>query len=200
LVASEESGLSVAPEDLGAHFLHEAVEEGDFTARDAAELELSLREDSAEEDEANNGADISVWTRMVEQAAHDGTASEQLRVAAAFGADALETEREVLPEDEPTGPLRLDDSRVRDTSLMDQEGAAFDETVSPDVDIEDTGRHARLTARDALGEQVRGSAEPVAAHGGGRRRKIQQVTGKTLRKAAGKLRTIAKKIKRTASR
>jgi hypothetical protein len=200
LVANEESGLSVAPEDLGAHFLHEAVEDGDFTARDAAEFEFSLREDSAERDEANSGAEISVWTRMVEQAVHDRGASEQLEVAAAFGADALETEREVLPEDEPTGPFRLHDSRIRDTSLMDREGAAFDEIVSPDVEIEDTGRHARVTARDALGEQVSGSAEPVAAHGGGRRRKLHQATGKTLRKAAGKLRTIAKKLKRTASR
>ncbi|HKU44321.1 MAG TPA: hypothetical protein VJR89_39450 [Polyangiales bacterium] len=42
----DEAGLGIAPEDLGSHFLSEAIEQGDLSARDVAELELLLSNDS----------------------------------------------------------------------------------------------------------------------------------------------------------
>jgi len=200
-VAHDEAGLSIDPEDLGSHFLSEAVEQGDFSTRDAADLELSLLGDPESDDRPST--EISVWTRMVDLATDGGGASEQLRAAAVFGADALEAVRQSGPAEleaeserqTDTGSIRLTDSAIRERSLMDQEGASLDETVSPEVDADDTGHHSRLTSREALGDQVRGAPEPRADGGS---RKLRNAAGAKLRKAARKVQSIAKRIARDA--
>jgi hypothetical protein len=201
-VAHDESGLSIDPEDFGSHFLSEAVEQGDFSTRDGAALDLALLGDPESEDRPST--EISVWTRMVDLATEGGGASEQLRDAAAFGADALEAARLSGPaeleaeseRDTDIGPMRFTDSATRERSLMDQEGAAFDETVSPEIDSDDSGHHSRVTARNALGDQVRGTPDSHAANGGARSRKLRTAAGAKLRSAARKVRSIAKKITR----
>ena len=56
----DEAGSSIAPEDLASHFLSEAVEQGDFVPRDAAELELKLSvEESAS---ANVEIELGAWS------------------------------------------------------------------------------------------------------------------------------------------
>jgi hypothetical protein len=201
-VARDESGLSIDPEDLGTHFLTEAVEQGDFSLRDAADLDLSLLGDPESDDRPST--EISVWTRMVDLATEGGGASDRLQQAAVFGADSLEAVRQPGPaeleaeseRETDSGPIRLTDSAIRERSLMDQEGAALDEIVSPDIDAEDTGHHSRLTARESLGDQVRGTPDARAADGGSRSRKLRNAAGAKLRKAARKVRSIASRIKR----
>jgi hypothetical protein len=203
-VAHDESGLSIDPEDFGSHFLTEAVEQGDFSPRDAADLDLSLLGDPESDDRPST--EISVWTRMVDLATEGGGASEQLRDAAAFGADALEAVRlsgpaELEMESEresEAGPFRFTDSAIRERSLMDQEGAALDEIVSPEIHADDTGHHSRVTARNALGDQVRGTPDTPTANGGSRSRKLRTAAGAKLQKAARKVRSIAKRLTRDA--
>jgi hypothetical protein len=201
VVTYEESGLSIDPEDLGSHFLSEAVEQGDLRPRDAADLDLSLLGDPESDDRPST--EISVWTRMVDLATEGGGASEQLRDAAVFGADALDAERHLgLAEleaeserEEPTGSIRLTDSAIRERSLLDSEGAALDETVSPDVDAEDSGHHSRLTARESLGDQVRGAPEaPKGRNVDARSDKRRNSAGAKLRKAARKVKNLAKRL------
>lgn len=195
-VGSDEAGLSVDPEDLGSHFLHEAVEQGDGIARDAAVPSMSIIEDPEREGEDEVLADgteteVSVWNRMVDLAVHGG-GGDQLRDAAAFGADALEAQREMPDSGEiDSAPVRVTDSSIREASLMDREGPIPGETVSPEVDLDDTGRHTRLTPREALGEQVRGAMEHAK-----KRTKPKRATGvkATIRKAAGKLHDLADRV------
>jgi hypothetical protein len=206
IVERDEAGLSIAPEDLGNHFLSEAVEQGDLSARDAAELELAMLGDP--ESEERPSVELSVWTRLVDLAADGGSASEQLTAAAAFGADALEDarrpgpaelEREAERADE-SGPLRLTDSAIRERSLLDQEGAALDETVSPEIDAEDSGHHARLTPREALGDQVRGKREPAARGVRTRSRELQTAARSKLNRTAGKVRAMARRVARKVAK
>jgi hypothetical protein len=204
VVARDDSGLSIDPEDLGTHFLSEAVEQGDLSARDAADLDLSMLGDP--ETDERPSTEISVWTRMVDLATEGGGASEQLRDAAVFGADALDAEQQSGPaeleaeseREDQSGPIRTA-STVRDRSLLDQEGAALDETITPDIDMEDSGHHSRLTAR-ALGEQVSPRAERAVARVKSRSRKLRTAAGAELRKAARKVKKLAKKITRKAPR
>jgi len=204
VVAHDESGLSIDPDELGNHFLSEAVEQGDLRARDAADLDLSMLGDPESDDRPST--EISVWTRMVDLATDGGGASEQLRDAAVFGADALEQERQSGPaeleseseREAESGPIRMTDSAVRERSLLDQEGAGLDETIAPDNDMEDSGHHSRLTS-GALGAQLRPRAEPAAASGvKSRSRKLRSAAGAKLRKAAGKVKKLANKITRDA--
>jgi hypothetical protein len=206
IVERDEAGLSIAPEDLGNHFLSEAVEQGDLSARDAAELELAMLGDP--ESEERPSVELSVWTRLIDLAADGGGASQQLTAAAAFGADALEDARRPGPaelereteQDDASGPIRLTDSAIRERSLLDQEGAAFDETVSPEIEADDSGHHARLTPREALGEQVRGTRERKARGVRGRSRKLRTAARSRLNEAAGKVRAIARRVARKVSR
>jgi hypothetical protein len=201
VVGYDESGLSIDPEDLGAHFLSEAVEQGDVGPRDAADLDLSLLGDPESDDRPST--EISVWTRMVDLATEGGGASEQLREAAVFGADALEAERNSGPaeldaeseREEDSGTIRLTDSAIRERSLMDSEGPALDEVVSPDVDADDTGHHSRLTSRESLGDQVRGTPEPSGQKVGGRSHQLRNAAGSKLRKAARKVKNLANRLK-----
>ncbi len=202
----EEPGLSVDPEDLGNHFLTEAVEQGDLMARDAADLELAMLGDPESEDRPS--VELSVWSRMVDLAADGGSPSQQLQAAAAFGADALEADRGTGPAeleaesefDEDTSAIRLTDSAIRDRSLLDQEGPGFDEVVSPEVEAEDGGRHARSTPGDALGGKARGASEPARRGVRARGRQLQTTARSKLSKAAGQVRALARRISRKAKK
>jgi hypothetical protein len=203
-IAHDEPGLSIDPEDLGSRFLSEAVEQGDFTTRDAADLELSLLGDPESDDRPST--EISVWTRMVDLATEGGGASEQLRAAAVFGADALEAVRLAGPaeleaeseRERDSVSIRVTDSAIRERSLMDREGAALEETISPEIEADDSGHHSRLTAREALGDQVRGTPDRPATEGGSRSRRRRNAAGAKLRKAARTVRSIANRIARDA--
>jgi hypothetical protein len=201
----DESGLSIAPEDLGNHFLSEAVEQGDLSARDAAELELAMLNDPESEDRPS--LELSVWTRMVDLATVDESASERLTAAAAFAADAAledapgpaELDRDAQQE-AGSGPIRVTDSAIRERSLLDAEGPAFNETVSPEIDAEDSGHHARLTSREALGDQVRGKREPAPRGVRARSRQLRTAASSKLNKAAGKVRAIARRVARNVTK
>ena len=200
----EESGLSIDPEDLGSHFLTEAVEQGDLGARDDAALELAMLGDPESDDRPS--VELSVWSRMVDLAADGGTPSEQLRAAAAFGADALEAERSDGPaeleaeseRDEDTTAIRFTGSAIRDRSLLDEEGPVFGETVSPEIDAEDGGHHSRLTPREALGGQVRGASDPAPRGVRARSRQLRTTARSKIRQAAGQVRALARSIGRKA--
>jgi len=203
--AREEPGLSIDPEDLGNHFLTEAVEQGDLSPRDDAELELAMLGDPESDDRPS--VELSVWSRMIELS-NDGGNSEQLRAAAAFGADALEAERSEGPaeldaeseREEDSTAIRFTDSAIRDRSMMDQEGAAFDETVSPEIDAEDGGHHARLTPREALGGQVRGAQETAPRGVRARSRELRTAARSKLNQAAGQVRALARSLGRKAKK
>jgi hypothetical protein len=202
MATREESGLSIDPEDLGSHFLTEAVEQGGLIARDDADLDLATLGDPESEDRPS--VELSVWSRMVDLANDGGSPSEQLRAAAAFGADALEAERSEGPaeleaeseRDEDTSAIRFTDSAIRDRSLLDQEGPAYDETVSPEIDAEDGGHHSRLTPREALGGQVRGAADPAPRGVRARSRQLRTAARSKLSQAAGQVRAMARRIGR----
>ena len=195
--ASDEGGLSVDPDDLGSQFLREAVQQGDPVGRDVAELELALREDSEAADRPST--EIATWSKMVEMAVRGGGASDPLREAAAVGAERLDAERTEAPEPPAAHDLTLLDSSIRDVSLLDHEGASLDEFIAPTIDLEDTGRHARTTSREALGEQVRGPSEPPATPKK-KRGKLERAASGKLRKAAGKLRRVAKQLAHASHR
>lgn len=205
-VARDESGLSVDPEDLGNHFLTEAVEQGELGGRDDADLELAMLVDP--ENDERPSVEISVWSRMVDLATEGGGTTEQLQAAAAFGADALDDERRAGPaeleaeseREEEDSAVRLTNSAIRDRSLLDHEGAGLDETVSPEVDADDSGRHARVTAREALGGQVRGVPDPAPRGMRARSRQVRSAARSKLSKAAGKVRALARRIGRKAKK
>lgn len=189
--ATDEGGLSVAPDELGSHFLSEAVQQGDLAAREAAELEFAWNADP--EAAERPSTEISAWTQMVDLAVERETSAALLE-AADLGAERLETEREPVAEPTPDDRMSLADSSIRDVSLLDHEGAAAGEVVSPDIDLEQTGRHARSTSRGALGEQVRGGSEPPAATSGKPR------STSKLKRAAGKLKRVAKQLSHASHR
>lgn len=205
-IGHREPGLSIDPEDLGNHFLSEAVEQGEPIERDDIDLRLAMLGDPESDDRPST--EISVWTRMVDLANEGGGASEQLRDAAAFGADALDAERDTMPaeldvdrdrdEEDESDSIRLTDTAIRERSLLDREGSAQDEVVSPDIDADDGGHHARLTPREALGAQVRARAERAAGGVKKRGNKLTAAAGAKLRKAARKMRNFANKITREA--
>jgi hypothetical protein len=184
-LSGDEAGLSIDPEDLGNHFLSEAVEQGDLGVHDAAELEFTLH--AGESDIAD--IDLGMWETMTELAVQNGGTSAELRAATDFGAERLAAERERERVPAPSHWLNMHDSSTRETSLLDREGAARDRTLAPRVDSDDSGRHAR-NPREALGEQVSG---PRAAADGG---KLKTAARASLRSAAGKLRGIASKLAR----
>lgn len=205
-IGHREPGLSIDPEDLGNHFLSEAVEQGEPIERDDFELKLAMLGDPESDDRPSS--EISVWTRMVDLATEGGGASEQLRDAAVFGADALDAERSSAPaeldsesereEEDESEPIRLTDTAIRERSLLDREGPAQDEVLSPDIDADDTGHHARLTSREALGAQVRSRAERAAGGVKTRRSKLTAAASAQFRKAARKMRNFANKLTREA--
>jgi hypothetical protein len=190
-----EDGLSVDPDDLGAHFLSEAIEQGDLSPRGAADYELSLQSGS-ETDAAMVGpnfeSDNSLWEQTVGLAVQTAGGVDQLRASAAIAADELDAALD--EEDDEEQAVSVTESHIRELSLFDREAPESGETVSPEAQTEDGGHHARSTSRDALGEQVTGarSEAPAAASSkkGGRIRRtaVSALRGaRKLKHLAGKL-------------
>ncbi len=211
LVASDENDLSIRPEDLGSHFLSEAVQQGELAGHDVAELELALLDEQEDSDTApSTVAELEVWSRMLDLAAEGGSdLSEPMREAADYGADSLDAERLLQRDSTPSISARWDHSVIREISLLDREGTSADETIAPEVDFEDSGRHARSHARGALGQQVGDSDRIGGAYDGAepkgptRRKRIKRAATAKLKnaagKAAGKIRGLATRIKRAAA-
>jgi hypothetical protein len=194
-----EDGLSIDADELGSHFLSEAVEQGDLSTRSAADLELSLLT-GAETDAAQPGpnfdGDNSLWEQTVGLAMQSAGGVDQLRASAAIGADELDAALDEDGQDDPEG-TSVADSHIRELSLFDREAPEPGETVEPDIQTEDGGHHARSTPRDALGEQVTGArAESLPRKASG---KIRNTAARALR-AASRIKKLAGKIASKAKR
>lgn len=193
-----EDGLSIDADDLGSHFLSEAVEQGDLSTRQFADLELSLLT-GAETDAAMPGPNLdagdSLWDQTVGLAVQSDGGLDQLRASAAIGADELDA---ALDEDEDTTRNELSsESHIRELSLFDREAPEPGETLEPELRAEDGGHHARSTPRDALGEQVTGArAEPAPRKPSGRLRK----TAVSALRAARRIKKFAGKLASKAAR
>jgi hypothetical protein len=196
-LARDEEGESLAPEDLGSHFLSEAVVQGDSGARDLATLELAMLEDAEPDEAPSSDAEIAAWSRLVQLAAEGGRASKPLWAAAAYGIEALEAARESPRKPRPQRAVRLHDSSIREASLLDHEGAESDETWSPEIEVEDGGRHARAGHDHGSLEH---RPELAAEDGGPRARKLSQVAHSKLRSAAGKIRGLTQQLSKKARR
>lgn len=71
-MAVPEESLSVFPEDLGSHFLSEAVEQGDLSVHETFETERALLADAELDDTSALDSEISLWTRILDRAAASG--------------------------------------------------------------------------------------------------------------------------------
>jgi hypothetical protein len=194
-----EDGLSIDADELGSHFLSEAVEQGDLSTRSAADLELSLLT-GAETDAAQPGpnfdGDNSLWEQTVGLAVQTAGGVDQLRASAAIGADELDAalDEEGLDDTEPSS---ITESHIRELSLFDREAPEPGETLEPEIQTEDGGHHARSTSTDALGEQVTGPrAESSPRKPSGRIRK----TAVSALRAARRIKNLAGKIASKAAR
>jgi hypothetical protein len=146
-VANDDCSLSLAPEDLGCHFLAEAMEQSVLGLRDNTELERALLED-AELEGPHSSAEIALWARIVDRATHDGALFEQVRDAIAADAAAPEELSQVEPEERASDDdaVRLITTNIHEASLMDREGEEQDETLTPEIETDDAGRHTHAAA------------------------------------------------------
>jgi hypothetical protein len=197
---ADEDGLSIDADDLGSHFLSEAVEQGDHSPRSAADLELSLLT-GAETDAAQSGpnfdSDNSLWEQTVGLAVQSAGGVDQLRASAAIGADELDAALEEYDDTDVAEAMSFTDSHIRELSLFDREAPEPGETLEPETQLEDGGHHARSTPRDALGEQVTGArAERVPRKPSGRIRK----TAVSALRAARRIKKLAGKFASKAAR
>ena len=80
-LATPEDTLSLYPEDLGSHFLTEAVEQGDLSVRDTRDSERALLEDAEIDDGPVSASEVTLWTRILERASEDEALLDQLQEA-----------------------------------------------------------------------------------------------------------------------
>ena len=151
LEASAEPDLSVDPEDLGARFLSDAVEQGDFDPERAWPADSSLSEGPARDQPLggpNFVAGNSVWEQTVDLANRTQGAADQLREAPAESSDDVnagldEGSEERRNDRGGAARIRLAES-ITEQSLFEREGDEDDETIPPDVDQDEQGSHSRL--------------------------------------------------------
>lgn len=172
LEASAEPDLSIAPEDLGSRFLSDAIEQGEFDPERAWSGSASLFESPAH-DEPLSGPNFvagnSIWEQTVDLETRTRGAADQLRepapplpgddFAAAVENELEEDTAQISTEE----TLRVAQSSIREFSLLDREGEEGDETISPDVDLDDQRpkQYVRvLRGRDA-GPQPRATRTPA---------------------------------------
>jgi len=67
VISTPEETLSVYPEDLGSHFLSEAVEQGELHVREALDVERALLEAAELEESAVSDEEVALWTRILER-------------------------------------------------------------------------------------------------------------------------------------
>jgi hypothetical protein len=132
----DEPGLSVDPEDLGAHFLSEATETSVRRRPD----ELSLAE-AAPTDEALSGPNFdpeqTVWDSTVDMSLQAD--EEPLEPSAEPGEEPFSSE-----DDASRDTLDLTQDTIREGSLLDREGEEPGEVQSPVLITDDT-RHPHDT-------------------------------------------------------
>jgi hypothetical protein len=192
-----ETGLSVDPEDLGAHFLSEATEQGNFQSVSGGQgLELSIASAPPSDEAAvgpNFESEHSVWEQTVD------LALQNPELEGMTGASELTTQQEERDNLGSDSDVRVTESHIRELSLFDRESDELGETTEPDAPAEDGGRHARQTSHVPLGAQVEdtqrrtGSAKSAAKRGP----KLLGGTRSALKGVATKLRHVAKKLERS---
>ncbi len=150
---------------MATRWLSEATEQGQAVPRSRLDSELSLTS-GPDTDEAmmppNFAYENTAWEQTVGLMVETKGAADQLRGPAAVEDEdeheADLSERESI-EDE-LSHRSTSDSSIREISLFDRVNEAGDDTVAPDVDAEEAGRHARTTARRAYGRQVEEATDP----------------------------------------
>jgi hypothetical protein len=100
-LATPDDTLSLYPEDLGSHFLSEAVEQGDLSVRDTLEAQRALLEDAEISDGPVSASEVTLWTRILERASEDGALFEALQESA------------ILDAPEPVGVANGRSSKLR---------------------------------------------------------------------------------------
>jgi hypothetical protein len=156
-----EAGLSLEPEEMGARWLSEAIEQGEATPRNRLESELTLTT-GPDTDEVltppNFEYENTLWEQTVDLVTETQGAADQLRAPAAIEQESDPSERE--PDLETEDVLLANDASVREFSLLDRVNEAGDDTIAPDFETEDAGRHARVTPRHEYGLQVEEAPVP----------------------------------------
>lgn len=128
--ASHERGLAVDPDDLGAEFLSEATEQGNFEGERDTELSLGGPPPSDAAD-ADYDPNASVWDETVRR----GPQSDIREVTdpALQDDDPLDREEQL---DRPT-PVDVHQARIVAASLFDEEAEEPGEVRSPEVKTDD---------------------------------------------------------------
>ena len=124
-----DSGLSVAPEDLGRQFLRDATEQDNFeSSRGGDTPEMSIVE-GAPSDDALPGPtfdpDQTIWESTIDLSLESGGLDEMREESSPEGNDSTQG----LYEEEEE--IDLGREYVREGSLLDREGDALGETKAP---------------------------------------------------------------------
>jgi hypothetical protein len=186
-----QGGLSVDPEDLGVRFLSEATEQGEALTHPMMDSELSLIGGPGSDEvltPPNFERENTLWEQTVDLVTQTENAAAQLRAPGVFDDESEPSDRELEEEDE----LRTTESSIRELSLFDREGESGDDTIVPDIEPEDGGRHARSAPSRELGAQIEGANEPPAAASG------KNLAGLPRRAARAALRGTASALRRFA--
>jgi len=145
--AFAEEGLSVAPEDMGARFLADATEQGNFESLRPAELAEVEMPGPPVSDEPlvgpNIDVDESVWAQTVDLTLLAGSGDALTLDAASDDSFEEGEEDEDYDEDDENG-VDLLGSEIREGSLLDQEADEPGETKAPTTNTDETTRRGRL--------------------------------------------------------
>jgi hypothetical protein len=163
LEASAEPELSVDPEDFGARFLSEAIEQGDFDPERAWEGSASLFESPARDQPLGSPNFNPIWEQTIDLQSRTQGAYDQLREPPPplpgdeFDAEIDDNLNADATQVRSKESLRLGQSSIREFSLLDREGDEGDETIPPDVDLEEQRSHTRSAPLRELGQHMRSS-------------------------------------------
>jgi hypothetical protein len=129
-----EPGLSVDPEDLGARFLSEATEQGNYESLTGQPPELSIMSGPPSDEPLtgpNFDPDHSVWEQTVDLTLQSSADDPLTEVAPEGG----EHEPEALSRE-----VDLIERSIQEASLLDEEGSTSDEVQEPRVDADEQSR------------------------------------------------------------
>lgn len=189
-----QGGLSVDADELGVRFLSEATEQGEALQHPLMESELSLvggPDTDAALMPPSFERENTLWEQTVDLVTQSNGASDQLRAPSQFEDEGDIAERETEENIQPVGR-----SDVRELSLFDREGESGDDTIEPDLESADHGRHGSAAPHADLGVQVEGQPEREAgenaAKGGNARALPKRAARSVLRSVAGVLRRFSK--------
>jgi hypothetical protein len=169
LSEAREPGMSVDPEDLGSHYLAEAVEQGEAPAHTALEMELSIIDGPASDGvltPPNFEYENTLWEQTVDLTLQSRGSADELR------APPLQQDDDEREQDERPAPS---ESSIRELSLLDppdtfddiepreaqtaEEGAALHESSAPPVASDEAARPGRSRSQRAvLPDGLRGAA------------------------------------------